>query len=49
MMVTDIVRDDIVYADDWGIEPADPQKQIEKYKIPYVVAVRVTDVSIFFK
>ena len=31
MMVTDIVRDDIVYADDWGIEPADPQKQIEKY------------------
>ena len=31
MMVTDIVRDDIIYTDAWGIEKADPKKQIDKY------------------
>lgn len=31
MMVTDIIRDEIIYSDTWEIEPADPEKQIEKY------------------
>ena len=31
MMVTDIVREEIIYNDTWEIEPADPEKQIEKY------------------
>ena len=31
MMVTDIVRDTIVYADDWSVEPADPKKLIDTY------------------
>ena len=31
MMVTDIIRDEIIYNDTWDIEPADPIKQIEKY------------------
>lgn len=31
MMVTDIIRDEIIYNDTWEIEPADPEKQIEKY------------------
>ena len=31
MMVTDIIRDEIIYADDWSIEAAEPDKQIEKY------------------
>ena len=31
MMVTDIVREEIIYDDIWEIEPADPEKQIEKY------------------
>lgn len=31
MMVTDIVREEIIYNDLWEIEPADPEKQIEKY------------------
>lgn len=30
-MVTDIIRDEIIYSDTWEIEPADPEKQIEKY------------------
>ena len=31
MMVTDIIRDEIIYSDTWEIQPADPEKQIEKY------------------
>lgn len=31
MMVTDIIRDTIVYSDDWSIEPADPKKLIDTY------------------
>lgn len=31
MMVTDIVRDNIIYVQDWSSEKADEQKQIEKY------------------
>ena len=31
MMVTDIVRDDIIYIQDWSSEKADEQKQIDKY------------------
>lgn len=31
MMVTDIIRDTIVYSDDWTIEAADPEDQIEHY------------------
>jgi hypothetical protein len=31
MMVTDIIRDEIIYSDTWDIEPADPEKQLEKY------------------
>lgn len=31
MSVTDIVRDEIVYDEDWGVEPANIDEQIEKY------------------
>lgn len=31
MTVTDIIRDDITYSDDWGFEPADVEEQLEKY------------------
>ena len=31
MAVTDIVRPEYTYADDWGIKEADTEKQIEKY------------------
>lgn len=31
MSVTDIVRDDITYMEDWGKELADPTEQIERY------------------
>lgn len=31
MSVTDIVRDDIIYIDDWDIGLADPTEQLEKY------------------
>lgn len=31
MMVTDIIRDDIIYKEDWSIEHADDQKQLDKY------------------
>lgn len=31
MSVTDIVRDEIIYTDDWGMENANIEEQIEKY------------------
>ena len=31
MTVTDIIRDDITYLDDWGLKPADVKEQLEKY------------------
>lgn len=31
MSVTDIIRDDITYTDEWGVEPADFDAQLEKY------------------
>jgi hypothetical protein len=31
MMVTDIIRDDIIYNEDWSIEHGDDQKQLDKY------------------
>lgn len=31
MMVTDIIRDEVIYSDTWEVEPADPDKQLEKY------------------
>ena len=35
MCVTDIVRDEIIYLDEWGKEPADKEKQIQKYNESY--------------
>lgn len=35
MSVTDIVRDEIIYTDDWGMEEADIEKQIETYNKSY--------------
>ena len=35
MSVTDIVRDDILYMDDWQVEPADAKEQIKKYNESY--------------
>lgn len=35
MCVTDIIRDDIIYSDDWGVEPADVDEQIQKYNESY--------------
>ena len=31
MTVTDIVRNEVSYTTDWGVEPANPEEQIEKY------------------
>lgn len=31
MTVTRVIRDDILYSDDWGVEPADTDEQIKKY------------------
>lgn len=31
MTVTNIVRDEIIYTDDWGVEDADYKKQLDKY------------------
>ena len=31
MMVTDIVKDDVIYEDDWGIEAVDPAEEIKNY------------------
>lgn len=31
MTVTDIIRDNITYSDDWGFQPADVDEQLEKY------------------
>ena len=31
MMVTDIIKDTYVYEDDWNIEHADPEKDLERY------------------
>lgn len=35
MCVTDIVRDDMLYMDDWQVEPADAKEQIKKYNESY--------------
>lgn len=31
MMVTDIVRDEIIYDEDWAVEQSNPQDQLDKY------------------
>lgn len=31
MTVTDIVKDQVVYGDDWGIEPVDESEELDKY------------------